>query len=120
MNLLTTFLFVGNPLLIAFMVSVLIGATTKYKNEKVTMKYVLSGVAFLLYFLIYAYGVFVFGGVVKLLVMFAPWLLLIVFIIVSIIVAPKGEVVKDDEYGLTGFDTAFPNDIDVYDKQKKE
>ena len=46
---------------------------------------------------------------------------MLIFVITAIIFAPKGEVrVKNDEdYGLTGFDTAFPNDIEKDNSYKR-
>lgn len=121
MNLLTTLLFVGDPLLIAFMVSIIIGATSTYKRDRIMLKYALSGVAFLLYFSLYAYGVLILRGIIAYVIMFAPWVLFVAVIIVSIIVTPKGKIIEDSkgDYGFTGYDTMFPNDIDSYDKHKK-
>lgn len=46
--------------------------------------------------------------------MFAPLALVLIFIIVALIAAPK-DTVKEDikkDYKMTGWDSMFPNDID--------
>ena len=72
MNILKTLLFVGDPLLVAFMVSVLVGAVMKGKSYVITVKYISTFTAFLLYFLLYAYGIFSFKGVWMYVIMSAP------------------------------------------------
>ena len=121
MKLLTVLLFVGDPLLVAFVVSVLIGATSTYKRDKLMHKYIFSGIAFLLYFLLYTYGVLVWKGIAMYIIMFAPWVLVAAVIIVSIIVTPKDKIIEDSkgDYGFTGYDTMYPNDIDSYNNYKQ-
>lgn len=120
MNLLKVILFVADPLIVAFIVSVFIGAFFKNSSGKMLAKYCLCGLSFLCYLLVYAIGVFLYKDTIWMYIaMFAPFALLLIVLIISIIVAPKGEKAKqlEDENtehfsGFTGFDSLFPNDID--------
>jgi hypothetical protein len=121
MNILKTLLFIGDPLLVAFMASVLVGAVIKNKTGIIAIKYASSFVAFLLYFLLYAYGIFAFKGVWTYVIMFVPWVFLLIFIIAAVIIAPKGNIKNElkEDYKLSGYDTAFPNDIDNDNNYKR-
>lgn len=114
-------LFIGDPLMVAFISSVIIGAFFKEVKSALFVKRLCSVAAFWLYFGLGAAAYFLFSDTGKLIVMLAPITLIVITIIVSVIVAPKGEVKKniDKEYKLTGWDTMFPNDLDNYDKTSK-
>lgn len=121
MKLLTVLLTVGSPILVAFMLSVLIGATCKRASALLMIKRIVTYIGFLLYFVLCVMGVFVWGNPAKSIILFAPLCFMIIFIIVALIAAPKGkDIQKDDsDYKMTGWDTMFPYDIDEYDKTSK-
>ncbi len=114
MNFLKIILLIGDPLLLAFVSSVLLGAVLKNKDTILMIKRVVSLSVFGLYFIIYAYLVFVVKGLAMYLAMFVPFAAVIIFIIAAVIAAPK-DTIKEDlkkDYKMTGWDSMFPNDID--------
>lgn len=121
MKLLSVLLLVADPLLIAFISSVIIGACIKNVDAVLFIKRAVSLILFLIYFLVYFYFVFIAGGVPKYIAMFAPIAVMIVFIIISVIAAPEDCLKKNckGDYKMTGWDTMFPNDLDNYDKKDK-
>lgn len=113
MKVLEFVLMFGDPLLVAFIVSVSIGAFFPKLKAKTSVKYFACTAAFLLYFLLYSYAVFTYPPLWKYIVMFLPFALILAVIIISFIVAPKDTMFEDkSEYQMTGFDSIFPNDID--------
>lgn len=127
MNLLKIILLIADPVLVAFMVSVLIGVIFKDFAGKLLLKRALTFVMAIGYLLLYVYADGIWkNDIITYIVMFAPIAVLLVFIIIAIIFAPKGEVEKSEmdfrgetEKFVTGWDSMFPNDIDEYDKHKK-
>lgn len=113
-NLLKIILLIGDPLLLAFVSSVIIGATIKNSDSILMIKRIVSLAVFGIYFTVYFYFVFFIEGIAMYLCMFVPIAVVLLFIIVSIIAAPKGEIKEDlkKEYKMTGWDSMFPNDID--------
>ncbi len=107
-------LLIGDPLLLAFVSSVLLGVTLKSSSSILMLKRVVSLTVFGLYFIIYFYFVFVVKGTAMYIAMFAPFAAVILFIIAAVIAAPKGEIKEDikKDYKMTGWDSMFPNDID--------
>ena len=115
MNLLTVLMTIGSPLIMAFIASVIVGIAFKGSSAILMIKRCVTFIVFLLYFGLCVYGFYVLGGVWKYVIMFAPVALILITVIVSVIVAPKGKVVNDDEpIKMTGFSSMFPNDIDNY------
>ncbi|MGN1131076.1 MAG: hypothetical protein ACI4Q8_06955 [Ruminococcus sp.] len=118
MNIFKVALAVIDPLLVAFMVSVTIGVFLKRFSGKLALKYGLCILSFLVYLALYVYGISLVPDTVYMyIIMFAPIALLLTVIIVSVIVAPKGEKAKEIEYDenkkfITGYDSMFPNDLD--------
>ncbi|MGN1139026.1 MAG: hypothetical protein ACI4RM_06230 [Ruminococcus sp.] len=118
MNIFKVALAVIDPLLVAFMVSVTIGVFLKRFSGKLALKYGLCILSFLIYLALYVYGISLVPNTVYMyIIMFAPIALLLTVIIVSVIVAPKGEKAKEIEYDenkkfITGYDSMFPNDLD--------
>ena len=113
MKVLTFILFIGDPLLMAFVASVAIGAFFPNLKSKLTVKYIVCFSVFLMYFLLYSYAVITFDALWKNIVMFFPFALIVGVIIASVIVAPKDKMFEDkSDYEMTGFDSLFPNDID--------
>ncbi len=114
-------LFIVDPLIVAFISSVMIGSLGKDISAKLALKRFCSIAAFFLYFGLGVLAYFKFDVVPMYIVMFAPIALTAVVVIISLIVAPKGEIREnlDKEYKMTGWDTMFPNDIDEYDKTPK-
>ena len=106
-------LFLVDPLFMAFMSSVAIGAFFKNIQGKLFVKRIVSLSIFGAYFILGAFAYYYFSFIAKCIVMFAPFVLFAVILVVSLIVAPKGEIVKDkSDYKMTGWDSMFPNDID--------
>ena len=114
MNLLKILLLIGDPLLLAFVSSVILGIALRNSASILFVKRVVSLIVFGAYFLLYYYLVFVVGGVAMYIAMFAPLAVILIFIIISIIAAPKGTIKADSDkaFKMTGWDTMFPNDID--------
>ncbi len=113
-NFLKIILLIGNPLLLAFAASVILGAVIKNKDTILFIKRVVSLSVFGLYFILYAYLVFVVKGTAMYIAMFAPFAAIILFIIAAVISVPKGNIKEDlkEDYKMTGWDSMFPNDID--------
>ncbi len=114
MNVLTFILGIVDPLLVAFMASMIIGITMKRVAAVITLKYVVTILAFLLYMLLYIAAVVFFVPIWKYIVMFAPFALIVIVLIISIIVAPKDKIKEQSKQDLkmTGWGSMFPNDID--------
>ena len=118
MGILKVVLAVIDPLLVAFMVSVSIGVFLKRFSGKMLLKYSLCGLSYLLYLALYVYGTSIVPDTIYMyIIMFAPIVLLLAVLIISIIVAPKGEKAKElepdkDKKYITGYDSWFPNDLD--------
>lgn len=114
MNVLKIILLIGNPLLLAFISSVIIGALCKKASAILMLKRVVSLTVFGIAFLAYYYLAFVVKGAAMYIAMFAPLAVMLIFIVVSIIAAPKDKIKEQskEEYKMTGWDTMFPNDID--------
>ena len=114
MDLLKVLLLIGDPLLMAFVSSVILGIALKNSPTVLFVKRIVSLAVFGAYFILYFYLVFVVGGIAMYIGMFAPLAVILIFIIISIIAAPKGTIKEDSdkEFKMTGWDTMFPNDID--------
>ncbi len=103
-----------NPLLLAFVSSVIIGMACKNVSAILMLKRVISITVFGLSFLLYFFLVYIVKGIAMYFAMFAPLAVALVFIVISIIVVPKDKIKEQSEKDLkmTGWDTMFPNDID--------
>lgn len=114
MSVLRFIFLIANPLLLAFISSVIIGATCKKVAAILMLKRIVSLSVFCIAFIAYYYFAFVIQGTAMYIAMFAPLAVALIFIIVSVIVAPKGKIKEESkkEYKMTGWDTMFPNDID--------
>lgn len=114
MNFLKILFLIVNPLLLAFISSVIIGATCKNVSSILMLKRVVSLTVFGLSVMAYIYLVFIIKGAAVYFAMFAPLAVTLFFIIVSIIIAPKDIIKEESKKNLkmTGWDTMFPNDID--------
>ena len=114
MDFLKIVLLIGNPLLLAFISSVIIGVACKNTSAILMLKRVVSLSVFGAGFLAYIYFVFVLKGTAMYIAMFAPLAVLLIFLIISLIAAPKEQIKKDSQEDLkmTGWDSMFPNDID--------
>lgn len=107
-------LLIADPLLLAFVSSVIIGVNLKKSASILMIKRVVSLSVFGIYFIVYSYCVFLIKGIPMYIAMFAPLALVLIFIIIALIAAPK-DTVKEDikkDYKMTGWDSMFPNDID--------
>lgn len=113
-DFLKVILLIGNPLLLAFVSSVIVGATLKNSDSILMIKRVVSLSVFGLYFVIYSYLVFLVQGAAMYIAMFLPFSAVLLFLIIAVIAAPKSEFKKelDKDYKMTGWDSMFPNDID--------
>ena len=114
MNILRTIFLIVNPLLMAFVASVIIGFACKNAAAILMLKRVVSLLVFAASFMAYFYFAYVVQGAAMYIAMFAPLALGVVFVIISIISAPK-EVTKEQskkDFKMTGWDSMFPNDID--------
>lgn len=114
MNILRAVFLIVNPLLLAFVSSVIIGIACKKVSAILMLKRVVSLLVFAAAFIGYFYCAYVVQGVAMYIAMFAPLAIGIVFIIISIIAAPK-EVTREQskkDFKMTGWDSMFPNDID--------
>lgn len=127
MDGLKVLLWIVDPLLVAFMVSVFIGIGFKKASGSLFFKRCFTALAWVLYMLLYVYADRIWNNdIVRYIVMFAPLAVFAFVIIISLIVAPKGKI-EDDEMEkefetkkfFTGWDSMFPNDLDNYDKHKK-
>ncbi len=107
-------LLIADPLLLAFVSSVLLGVILKNSDAIIMIKRAVSFCVFGSYFVLYFYLVFIVQGIAMYIAMFAPLAAVLLFLIAALIAAPKGEAKKDldKEYKMTGWDTMFPNDID--------
>ncbi len=113
-NFLKIILLIGDPLLLAFVSSVLLGALIKSKDTILFIKRIVSLSVFGIYFIVYAYLVFVVKGTAMYIAMFAPFAAIILFIVAAVISVPKGSIKEGlkEDYKMTGWDSMFPNDID--------
>lgn len=114
MHILKFILLIANPLLLAFISSVLLGIALKNSPSILMLKRVVSLTVFGLCFLLYYYLVYIVHGAAMYIAMFAPLGLSLIFVIISIIVAPKDKIKEESkkDFKMTGWDTMFPNDID--------
>jgi len=127
MDGLKVLLWIVDPLLVAFMVSVFIGVGFKKAAGNLMFKRCFTFLAWFLYMLLYVYADRIWNNdVIRYIVMFAPLGLFVLVFIISLIVAPKdkiedGEMEKEFETKkfFTGWDSMYPNDLDNYDKRKK-
>lgn len=113
-NIIKMILLIVNPLLLAFVASVIVGVTLKRSDSILMIKRIVSLMVFGISFILYSYLAFIVKGLAMCLAMFLPLALVLIFIIVSVIVAPKGEIKEDmkKDYKTTGWFSMFPNDID--------
>lgn len=113
-EILKMILLIANPLLLAFISSVIIGVSLKKSASILMIKRVVSLSVFGVYFIVYSYCAFLIKGIPMYIAMFAPLALMVVFIIFSLIVSPKDNFKEDSkkDYKMTGWDSMFPNDID--------
>lgn len=113
-NFLKIILLIGDPLLLAFVASVLLGAVLKNKDTILFIKRVVSLSVFGVYFIVYAYLVFLVKGIAMYIAMFAPFAAVVLFIAAAVISVPKDGLKEDmkKDYKMTGWDSMFPNDID--------
>ena len=114
MNILRTIFLIVNPLLLAFASSVIIGMACRNVSAILMLKRVVSLLVFAAAFIAYFYFAYIVQGVAMYIAIFAPLAVGIVFVIISIICAPK-EVTKEQskkDFKMTGWDSMFPNDID--------
>ena len=127
MNLLRVITMIADPLLIGFMVSVIIGVLFKKTSGVLLAKYICVILSAIGYMLLYVCADSLWNNeVVRYIVMYAPVVLILLFIVTAVIFAPK-EQITDGEMEksfktkkfITGWDSMFPNDIDEYDKSKK-
>ena len=127
MDSLKVLLYILDPLLVAFMVSMFIGIGFKKSSGALMLKKCFTFLSFFLYFLFFLYADIVWkNDIILCVVMFAPLTFFALVFIISLIVAPKdkledGEMEKEFETKkfFTGWDSMYPNDIDNYDKHKK-
>ena len=114
MNILRAIFLIVNPLLLAFVSSVIIGATCKNVSAILMLKRVVSLLVFAIAFIAYFYFAYVVQGAAMYIAMFAPLAVGLVFIVISVITAPKGKIKEQSQkdYKMTGWSTMFPNDID--------
>lgn len=103
-----------NPLLLAFVASVLVGVTLKRSDSILMIKRVAALTVFGISFILYFYLAYIVKGIAMYLAMFLPLALVLIFIIVSVIAAPKDKIKEDmkKDYKMTGWFSMFPNDID--------
>lgn len=127
MDLLRVILMVADPLMVGFIVSVFLGVAFKKSSGLLVMKRALVLLSAISYMLLYVYADSIWNNdIVRYIVMFAPIAIILLVIVISLIVAPKGQV-EDGEMEkehktakfFTGYDSMFPNDLDEYDKHKK-
>lgn len=114
MYILRTIFLIVNPLLLAFVSSVIIGMACRNVSAILMLKRVVSLLVFAIAFIAYFYFAYVVQGAAMYIAMFAPLAIGLIFIIISVIVAPK-EVTKEQSkkgFKMTGWDSMFPNDID--------
>ncbi len=105
---------IGDPLLLAFVSSVILGVTLKKSSSILMLKRVVSLTVFGIYFIVYCYCVFLIKGLAMYLAMFLPLASVVIFIIAALIAAPKDNIKEDikEDYKMTGWGSMFPNDID--------
>lgn len=114
MYILRTIFLIVNPLLLAFVSSVIIGTACRNVSAILMLKRVVSLLVFAAAFIGYFYFAYVVQGAAMYIAMFAPLAIGLIFIIISVIVAPK-EVTKEQSkkgFKMTGWNSMFPNDID--------
>ena len=116
MDFLNVILLIADPILVAFVVSVLLGLIFKTSSMLLFAKYTLTFLSAMGYLILYVYADGIWNNkIILYIVMFAPVVIILAFIVLACIFAPKDiekqEFDKDKKY-ITGWDSMFPNDID--------
>ena len=128
MDFIKPILWVADPLLVAFMFSILVGVLFKDFPGKLLIKHagtILSAIGYVT-LIVYVSGILQ-NEIVTNIVLFAPLVIILIFIILAFVFAPKGEVENSEmekefetKKFITGWDSMFPDDLDKYDKQRKD
>lgn len=127
MNFLRVFFMVTDPLIVGFIVSVIIGMLFKKASGVLLAKYLCVIFSALGYMMLYVYADRIWNNeLIRYIVMLAPIIIILLFISIAVIVAPKektesSEMEKEHETAkfFTGWDSMFPDDLDEYGKHPK-
>lgn len=106
-----------DPLVVAFIISVLIGILLKNSSGLLMAKYTLCTVSALAYLGLCVYANYLAEiQFVKYLILYSPVFVILLVFIISMLVAPKGNKVNKEDCKInkmfTGYESMFPNDID--------